>query len=116
MHPLIAFLAFLFSPSDDWLLKQSFELYIDPANTPAVVEQYDRIAERFPTVVNAPDGPESADATATFTWAEILAEQGDRDAAIHIWKTLEHDKRTPPEFLQAVWIRLGEVEIGAGRL
>ena len=93
MHPLIAFLAFLFSPSDDWLLRQSFELYIDPDQMPAVVESYNTIVNHYPTFAGTGEAAISADAPGEAMWAEILASSGHRREAETAWIHLAKNAR-----------------------
>ena len=46
MHTLIAFLAFIFSPSDNWLLKRAYELALDP-NPWVTVASYEQIQKHY---------------------------------------------------------------------
>lgn len=114
MHPVIAFLSFIFSPANDWLVKQAFELLIDPTNIPAAVEEYDRIGQMYPSEVGDDVDHQSADTIADTQWAEILALRGQYDDAHHILTRLEKDPLLARELVDDVILRIGEASLKRG--
>lgn len=108
MHPLIAFLSFMFSPSNDWLLKQAYELFIDPAQIPAAVEQVERIQAQYPSV--------SADTTVYALWADVLNSNGYNREAQQTWKKLDADPLLPAEMRDDVRLKLGQALLASNQI
>lgn len=117
MHPIIAFLSFIFSPADDWLLKQAFELMIDPTQIPVAVESYDRIGHAYPSTVTDAEGHTySADTVADTLWAEILSARGQHREALAVLHRLEKDPEMAPELVDRIRLRIGESSLNQGNL
>ena len=116
MHPLIAFLTFVFSSNDDWLMKKAFELVIDPAHIETTVDNYDRIGQAYPSHFKLASGQEiDADLAAQSVFAEALWEQGHHEQALALWSRFEKDKRLPPELQDDTNLRIGEALLALGR-
>src|SRR5688572_11391176 len=90
MHPLIAFLSFLFSPSEDWLAKSGFTLFINPYDVPAIVEQYQGFIKHYPAESKKEQKitPASLDALTMATWGEILFQTNHTEEALRLWQTV----------------------------
>lgn len=116
MHPLIAFLAFIFSPTENWTLKQAFELFVDPAQVPAVAEQVARTAKKYPTVAKIGDKEVSADAVNAALWSTILERRGHVKEAHAAWKRAAIDPRAPAELTAQMKLQLGEAAMADGQL
>ncbi len=116
MHAIIAFLAFIFSPTDDWTLKQAFELFIDPSEIPAVVEQVNRTAGKYPTVVRLGEKEISADSVNSALWSHILEKQNHTKLAHTAWKKSAGDPRAPAELVDQMQLKLGEAALADGDL
>jgi len=116
MHPLIAFLTFIFSSNDDWLMKKAFELVIDPAHVEATVESYDRLGKTYPSRFKTARGNEvDADLAAKAVFAEAMWQQGRSEQALALWNRLEKDKRLPPELQDETNLRIGEALLALGK-
>jgi TolA-binding protein len=117
MHPLIAFLSFIFSPSDDWLLKQSYQLLIDPSRLPEAVQSYWDLSKQYPTMAQNEDGAkENVDALALSLWAEILKKQGNANEATFWLTQMANDPSLPKEITNDVALNLGETYLAKGDL
>ncbi len=116
MQAIIAFLAFVFSPSDDWTLKQAFALFIDPVQLETTVQQAEDIAKKYPTVFETAAGPLSADAINSVLWSDILAEHGAPAPAHALRLAAVHDKKTPADVRDQLQLKAGETAMSLGRL
>lgn len=116
MHPLIAFLAFIFSPSDDWLLKRAYQLVIDPAHIEMTVADYQRLEKVYPSRYKLGNGREiNTDLAAEAVFAEVLLDQGRKQEALALYQKIEKDKRLPDELTDDVNLRIGETELALGQ-
>jgi tetratricopeptide (TPR) repeat protein len=116
MHTLIAFLAFVFSPAEDWTLKQAFALFIDPQQLEASVDQAEKIAKTYPTVFETPAGPLSADAVNSVLWSDILAAHQAPAPAHALRLAAARDAKTPSELREQLQLKAGETALALGRL
>jgi TolA-binding protein len=107
MHPLIAFLSFLFSPSDDWALKKGYQLLMEPQAITETAEGYQGLVKTYPT----PD----ADPSTLMTWADILSLHRS-PAAQKAWDTLLKTPSLAPALTGEIQLRLAETAFQNGDL
>lgn len=106
MHPLIAFLSFLFSPSDDWLLKRAYELALSPVEVHQSAESQHDLNKIYPTPV--------ADHIAMNQWAEILETVQETEASQEIRSTLLTDPSLATEFGDGIRLKFAESDMKKG--
>ncbi len=107
MHPLIAFLSFLFSPTDDWALKKGYQLLMEPQALVETSAGYSGLAKSYPSA--------DADVPTLMTWAEILSEN-QIPFAQKAWNELAQHPMITPALGDEIRLRRGETAFQNGDL
>lgn len=105
MHPIIAFLSFIFSPTDDWALRNGYQLLMDPQEIVATAEDYRDMAQTYPST--------EADPAPLMTWAEILSRAAD-PMAQKWWDTLSKAPFLSPALATEIELRFAETAFKNG--
>lgn len=115
MHPIIVFLSFIFSPTDEWLLKQAYQLVLSPE--PVVsARAYEKISREYPSEFLTGSSNVSFDAMADFLWADIFSRTGNLTEASVCYRRLLHQEAPHPRIADDLHLRLGELALRANKI
>ena len=117
MHPIIAALTFIFSPSDDWLLRRAYELALNPVEVQKIAQSYDRMTQQYPSLTTDENGVvASGDVPTLVVWSEILQKNGHFEEAQNLRRSLLKNKTISPNLADDLNLRLGEMALLDGKI